>query len=191
MAFKPKADAERKLGEYRKAFTDYGISTEGEVEMVAAAVRTSRLPVELSVALDDWAAALRLLGKNEASVRLRRVSLEADEDPWRKHLRSMLLAKERDLKALKRLAESARSREIPIPSLLLLARELARKDKETKKHERKLAIALLTGSYQSIKTGSADRWIRFDVSECQVQDISIWTRKAVCLRMWSEMCVRA
>jgi serine/threonine-protein kinase len=113
--------------QYVRTFRDYGIDMEqlGQ-EAAAALVQRSAIRGHLVARLDDWAFALLLVRKEEASAKAKRlfaVAREVDPDPWRNRLREMMLS--RDLADLEQLARSAPVGELPRATLGLLGDLLA------------------------------------------------------------------
>jgi tetratricopeptide (TPR) repeat protein len=103
---------------YAEAFRAYGLDIpKMKAEEAGRSLRASAVRRELLAALDAWAMAkpdLRALGAAADA---------ADDDPWRKRLRSA--AREKDRKALAALARGAEAAGQPSPVLVLLARALS------------------------------------------------------------------
>jgi serine/threonine protein kinase/Tfp pilus assembly protein PilF len=106
---------------YARAFRDYGIDLEA-LDCIDAAdrIRMRSIPVELAVALDNWADRRRAIRGEEDPVwrRLIETAKAADPDPWRNQMRDALQRLDRP--ALKQLSAAVSVRELPVPTLNLL-----------------------------------------------------------------------
>jgi serine/threonine-protein kinase len=143
-------DYESSARSYGAALGAYGLDTAGAEGQAAAAIRNERPAMRLAliVALDDWA---NCSGGSEAA-RLRRIADGADDDAWRRRYRAAASA--HDLDELKRLAEEARSLELPAVSADLLAWTLRSGG------ARPEAVALLR---RARRQHPADFWVHADV----------------------------
>ena len=123
-----KPDAAWSIRHYEKAFEAYEIDLwQSPVESVAAAIRSTAITERVAVALDYWATVEQSLNgdKSERAERLRRIARESDRDPERLRLRRLLFEGDADLAALKKIAKAAQPKEMSIPGVVLVARELA------------------------------------------------------------------
>jgi tetratricopeptide (TPR) repeat protein len=94
--------------EYARVFQEYGIDVDALSAEEAARVADSNIKLDLVLALDRWASALRTdsRGLDPARAhRLQAISRAADPDPWR--LRYNSAAEAKDLKVLRELADGA------------------------------------------------------------------------------------
>ncbi len=101
---------------YAAAFREYGIDIEA-LSTTEAVERIRQRPIrfQLAVALDDW----YFIAPEAAGGRLLDIARAADPDPLRDRVRGAIAAKDRQ--ALKQLAQSAESSDLPVPTLILLA----------------------------------------------------------------------
>jgi tetratricopeptide (TPR) repeat protein len=149
-------DRARAALEYARAFANYGIDvTKLEPAEAAARIRKQAIRIELSVALDDWAACLPKGKQRQALLGIVRA---ADPDPWRNRLRET--CERRDAKALRDLARDDRAARQPAVTHLLLANALERAGAVPE------AIAVLR---QGQKRYPADFWINHQLASCLVQ----------------------
>ncbi len=92
----------------------------------AIAARPAKVALAITVALDFWAGLRRDRANADGAKRLITIARLADPEPWRDRLRATLieLRGEARLAALRDLASSAQSGELPAVSLLLLGEAL-------------------------------------------------------------------
>jgi tetratricopeptide (TPR) repeat protein len=102
-----------------EAFREYGIDVKAlDPEEAARRIRARAIPVELVMALDDWADERRIRGTDNESQHLSAVARLADADPWRNRLRD--IRERRDWTGLLALAASDEVNQLPAPTFLLL-----------------------------------------------------------------------
>jgi tetratricopeptide (TPR) repeat protein/tRNA A-37 threonylcarbamoyl transferase component Bud32 len=112
---------------YLGAFREYGIDPESQRDTdVVESLQSSGIASSLASALDDWAVVRADIDKGftERSKRLVRRAMEADSDPWRRDLRTAILAD--DTAPLLALAASAQESDLPPVTAIVLAKALAR-----------------------------------------------------------------
>jgi tetratricopeptide (TPR) repeat protein/serine/threonine protein kinase len=138
---------------FHGAFRAFGIDVAAlSAQEAGARLRGRTIPVQLAAALDDWARARRLAGK-QAWRHLLAVARVADPDEWRNRLRDAL--EQRDRKVLLELAASVHVEELPAWSLRSLGVAL---DAEGS-HE--AAVRLLRRAQQQHR---GDFWINHDLA---------------------------
>ncbi|MFL5245264.1 MAG: protein kinase domain-containing protein [Gemmataceae bacterium] len=122
-------DSERLDRALARLFAQLGIVAESlsPAEIAAQVRRQPTTAVRIAAALDNWAQARRdwLIGHKgdpETWKRLLEAARLADPDPWRGHLRQLMV--QEDLNALRQLAESADIGTLPVQSLDLMGTAL-------------------------------------------------------------------
>ena len=129
---------------YAKAFREYGVELfDRPVDAVAETIRgkDKDIAMRLVAAIDHWAAAKRALNEPDAATQLHRIALESDPDPLRQQVRTLMFAKDVDLKALQTIATEVDPETLPPVSVVLLARAL------TSHGDRSRAIRLLQAAW--------------------------------------------
>ncbi len=116
---------------YTLAFRDAGLDvTGGPTEKLRLAIvrRPPRVVVAIAAALDHWAVVLLEVGDRAGAARLTAVAREADPDEWRGRLRTALMdsGKDTELTALRELAKSAVTTDLPAATAALLGAALVR-----------------------------------------------------------------
>jgi serine/threonine-protein kinase len=120
---------------YRKAFQEYGIDVDRlQPAAAAAAIRRRAICGELCGYVGHWM--LMRKGQGGDWQRLSEVVRLADPDPWRTRIRAALVGPAPD-RAVRELADEARSKDLPPTTLVLLASGLG------KHHDHDRAIRLL------------------------------------------------
>jgi len=112
---------------YAEAFKVYGLDVQTlPLAEAAARIRASRIGADLAAALNDWAWALKDLGREKESWRrLLTVARAADPDEWRNRLRDVVEG--RDGGALAALGGLEEADILPAPTLALLVQVLRNK----------------------------------------------------------------
>ncbi len=110
---------------YSAVFREHGLEVDARsIEEIAGEIRARGLGVEVALALDEWAAARRRLGRTEPAERLIRVALAADPDETRERLRAALARDDRS--EITGFARSVELESLPVATLNLLGNALAR-----------------------------------------------------------------
>jgi serine/threonine-protein kinase len=118
---------EQREAAYRAAFAAYDLDVDLLPDTdVIESLRTSGIASSLASAFDDWAAVRADVdnGFKEPSKRLVRIAMDADPDPWRRELRTAILAD--DPAPLLAFAASAEEHDLPPVTAVVLARALTR-----------------------------------------------------------------
>jgi serine/threonine-protein kinase len=116
---------------YALAFRDAGLDVAGgatEEVRLAVVRRPPRVVAAIVAALDQWAAVRLEVGDRDGAARITAVAREADPDEWRGRLRTALMdsGKATQLKALRELARSAVTSDLPAATAALLGAALER-----------------------------------------------------------------
>jgi serine/threonine-protein kinase len=139
---------------YAKAFRDYGTDIEGlstEEAVARIHARPREVVNELVAALMDWTNE-RGKWKPDSIESVRAVARAADQDPWRNHVRGLVLGK--DFAALRKIAEDPAVLDQPPQNLDMLANTLATEDVEA-------GVALLRRAQRRYP---GDVWINFHLA---------------------------